>query len=99
MEAMTKRSKRGIATALVALSAVVPATASARTLDDQSAGNGDQVGVALSEVRPSATSDGGFAWDDAGIGAGAVLLVLGVGAGFAGSARARRGRRLPVAGS
>lgn len=94
---MTKRCSTATA-ALVALSAAFPAGACARSLGNAPTGSGETVGRAVSESRPAA-SGGGFAWGDAGVGAGATLLTAGLGVGFAGTARSRRGRRLTVSGS
>jgi hypothetical protein len=96
---MTTLRKSCLAAAVVALAAAMPATASARILPEPSNGSGESASVALSEVPPSTTSDSGFAWDDAGIGAGAALLVVGPGAGFAGTSARRRVRRLSTTSS
>ena len=95
---MTKRRSTAIA-ALLALSAAFPADVSARTLGNPPAGSREAIGIASAESRPAAASDGGFAWGDAGVGAGAVLLAAGLGAGVASTAKGRRGRRLPAGSS
>jgi hypothetical protein len=53
--------------------------------------------VASSSVRSAATSQGGFQWGDAGIGAASMIVLLGAGAGAVGVVRNRRVNR-PVAG-
>lgn len=97
---MTKRRNASIA-AILALSVAFPAAASARTVGNAETGLGEPVGAALEEGRSPASSNGGFAWDDAGVGAGGALLVAGAAAGFAGTLRSRskRGRRLSVGSS
>jgi hypothetical protein len=92
---MTKLRSTGIA-GLVALSAAFPAGAGARVLGNAPAGSGETVGIAVSGSQRAAASGGGFAWGDAGVDAGVTLLVAGLSVGFAGTARGRRGRRLPV---
>lgn len=52
---------------------------------------------ASSSVRSTATSQGGFQWGDAGIGAAGMMVLLGTGAGAAGAVRRRRAQR-PVIG-
>ena len=91
---MIKLRTSTLAAAALALAATLPATASARTLSEPSIASGETTSIALSEVRPTSTSDSGFAWDDAGIGAGAALLVVAVGAGLAGAPGRRRVRGL-----
>jgi hypothetical protein len=50
-----------------------------------------------SSVPSTATSQGGFQWGDAGIGAAGMIVLLGTGAGAAGAMRRRRAQR-PVVG-
>jgi outer membrane protein TolC len=50
-----------------------------------------------SSVPSTATSQGGFQWGDAGIGAAGMIVLLGTGAGAAGAMRRRRAHR-PVVG-
>jgi hypothetical protein len=50
-----------------------------------------------SSVRSVVTSQGGFQWGDAGIGAAGMIVLLGTGAGAAGAVRRRRAQR-PVIG-
>jgi hypothetical protein len=77
-------SKRTIATAAVIAAAIAPSTASAKFLQaDPAAPAG---GSAPAEITPSVTpavasSPQGFHWDDAGIGAGGVVVLLGAGVG------------------
>jgi hypothetical protein len=52
---------------------------------------------AASSVRSTATSQGGFQWGDAGIGAAGIVVLLATGAGAAGAVRHRRAQR-PVIG-
>lgn len=52
---------------------------------------------ATSAVNSTATSQPGFQWGDAGIGAAGMVVLLGAGAGTAGAIRRRRAQR-PVVG-
>jgi hypothetical protein len=65
-------------------------------LDQRSASAGGWPSVA-SSVSSAATSQGGFQWGDAGIGAAGMIVLLGAGAGAVGVMRGRRAHR-PVAG-
>jgi len=59
---------------------------------------GSSVGSSVrSSVPSTATSQGGFQWGDAGIGAAGMMVLLGTGAGAAGAMRRRRAQR-PVVG-
>ena len=66
------------------------------TFDQRFASEGGGPSVAPA-VRSAATSQGGFQWGDAGIGAAGMIVLLGAGAGTAGVMRNRRAHR-PVAG-
>ena len=88
---MFARTTSKLTAALVAVAAAVPATAAA-----QSPGTGYIFASApgkdyssLSASAPVATTDAGFQWGDAGIGAAAALVLIGC--GTAGVARVRHG--------
>jgi hypothetical protein len=87
------------ATALVALALSVPATALGRPAPEDCAacGGAPNASGAVTTPRPLTKSvDAGFQWDDAGIGAGSVLVVVLAGFGVAGIARRRHAPDPPL---
>ena len=91
---MITLSKRIIAVAAVIAAAAAPSTASARLI--AAAPDSGPVGAAVPIQAPSATpqqqagTSQGFQWDDAGIGAAGVLVLVGAGAGAVTLAGRRR---------
>lgn len=85
---------RRTVTGLAIAAAIVPAAASARLAPDSSlAVTASSTGGAtrVAAVQPPATpAPGGFQWGDAGIGAGAVLVLLGAGGAATVLGRRRR---------
>jgi hypothetical protein len=93
-------NKRALIAGLVALAASCPAAAQAQV--NQSPETGQVPTTApvnapltqtASQIPTATTTDPGFQWGDAGIGAGGALLVIGAGTAAAGAARRRRGHR------
>lgn len=70
---------RTVATAAVVLAAAVPATATAQIFRDPSSPARSQSPAIVIRPVASTTSSNGFSWGDAAIGAGGMLLVLGIG--------------------
>lgn len=58
-----------------------------------STGSQDSNAIALPAQSTGQTSQGGFQWGDAGIGAAGTVVLLGTGAVAAGAIRRRRGQR------
>ncbi len=87
--------RRLVASGVVIAAAGLPAAAQARFVVDPPvappANSPALAASGLSAPRTPAGSQPGFHWDDAGIGAGGAVLLLG--AGVAGSGLARRNRR------
>jgi len=85
-------TKRAL-TAAVIVAAVVPSAAGARPLYDPP---GSSYTVAVPAVQtaapPVAQAGQGFRWDDAGLGAAGMLVLVGVGSGAAVAVRRRGGR-------
>lgn len=96
---MYRSTKRILTAATVVLAASAPSTAYASPAQDP--GPSTSSGQAQSAIVPSvqrttASSPQGFQWDDAGIGAAGVLVLLGLGSG---ATIARRHRvHTPLAG-
>jgi hypothetical protein len=89
--------KRALAAAIVIATMATPAAAFARAIE---APGGGSVAVAPPYTaatpdadQPAGTSSPGFQWGDAGIGAGTLLVLIGVGSGAAVAYR-RRARPL-----
>ena len=84
--------KRSLASGLVIAAAMIPAGA-AQAFHPEQAGGGLPVATApasqVATSQPTASSDSSFQWGDAGIGAGAVVL-MGAAALGAGATRRRR---------
>lgn len=91
---MLKLISRTLAVLALVLVVAVPGTASARINLNRSAPEGPS--VAIRTVSQPSTS-GGFDFGDAAIGAGVVLLVVGVGTGAGISGRRRRISRAATA--
>jgi len=80
---------RGLVGCLVVAAASAPAAAFANDGPDVQGNPGVRAAV-VTAAAPSAGAPSGFAWSDAGIGAGATVVLLGAGAAVSGSARRRR---------
>jgi hypothetical protein len=90
---LTQITKR-VLTGAVIVAAAVPSAAAARPLYDPP-GLSDSVGVPAvrtAAAQPVAQSEQGFQWDDAGLGAAGMLVVVGAGSGAAVAVRRRSGR-------
>jgi hypothetical protein len=92
--------KRALAAAILIAAVAAPTAAYARA-NGVPLGAGVPVAPPISAGnpatdQPAATSSSGFQWGDAGIGAGSLLVLIGVGSGTAVAYRRRAGR--PVAG-
>lgn len=90
MKQITKRALTGA----VILAAAAPSAAAARPLFDPpgSSYSGGVPAVETSAPLPVAQSGQGFRWDDAGLGAAGMLVLVGVGSGAAVAVRRRNGR-------
>jgi hypothetical protein len=81
--------KRLLAAAIVIAAVAAPAAAYAQVNERQIDGSGVPVappyigGAPAAEQPATAPSSSSFQWDDAGIGAGSLLVLIGVGAGAA----------------
>jgi hypothetical protein len=84
---MLKLTKRLLPAAVVIAAAIAPPAASARfNLDPPGAPAATQPArpaVTPSAARAEASSTQGFRWDDAGIGAAGIVVLIGTGAGAA----------------
>ena len=86
-------TRRALTTAVI-VAAVAPSAAAARPLFDPP-GLSDPVAapaVQTTSPPPVAQSEQGFAWDDAGLGAAGMLVLVGVGSGAAIAVRRRSSR-------
>jgi hypothetical protein len=91
---LMKITKRAL-TGAVIVAAAAPSAAAAMPLG---APPGSSYSVAVPAVQPApitvAQSGQGFKWDDAGLGAAGMLVLVGVGSGAAVAVRRRGGRAL-----
>jgi hypothetical protein len=97
---MFKSIKRFLvaATAILVLSAPSAAFASMFAADGGGSASGPGQPVVIAPAsRTTALSSQGFRWDDAGVGAATIVVLLGVGVGAASVLRHRRMQR-PIAG-
>jgi hypothetical protein len=88
-------TRRALTTGLI-VAAVAPSAAAARPLYD-SPGSSYSVGlpaVQTAVAQPVAQSEQGFAWDDAGLGAAGMLVLVGIGSGAAVAVRRRTSRAI-----
>ena len=86
-------TKRALTTAVI-VAAVAPSTAAARPLFDPPGLSYPVAAPAVQSAAPQpvAQSEQGFRWDDAGLGAAGVLVLVGVGSGAAVAVRRRSSR-------
>jgi hypothetical protein len=93
---MLKSIARTLAATAVVIAAVVPASATAQIYRGASSQESGESGTVVLQPA-SSTSPDGFDWGDAAIGAGGVLLMVGVGGATGAAARQRRVGRTTVA--
>ena len=89
--------KRSLVAGLVIGAASFPAAAQAMYAEDPPASASEASAPLVSAPSVTTTSQSGFQWGDAGIGAAGTVLLLGGGASAAGAMRRRRAHR-PVTG-
>ncbi len=88
--------QRGLAGGLAIAAMSLPSAALAASAPDVAGGSLPGVGAAIAAQPAGASAPSGFRWGDAGIGAGATVVLLGAGAVASTAARRRRGHRTVI---